>query len=279
VAQPPKKATKKAGGKAVQQPAAQPATVAPPKPAIDVKKIVKKPPEVVSLKETVDFKAAEAALETEGLKTNAFSGFFSKAQPSEVRVDSLTKIYEPVHRVRAVYEGKFEIAKDFTLQLDPDTTKVVIDEKIYKVEPPVAQGGMFSGGLASTLKLTGVETVDKRVEKAVYYNMNGVENATIGNYVKGKETVPFDSNKAASGRAQVLGTNFDASGLTDRVLTPDIVQRPQNAKKTLSEQISVEVQTVYFPKYKALVTSLKNSQQRSLIFSAVDKQILNTENF
>lgn len=276
-AQPaPQKAGKKAGKKAA--PAPQPTPQPAAKPAIDVKKIVKKPPEVVSLKETLDFKGAENALEAEALKVNAFAGFFSRPQPSEVRVDSLTKIYEPIHRVRALYEGKFEIAKDFTLPLDPGTVEVVIDGKSYKVEPSVAQGGIFGGGSGATLKLTGVETVDKRAEKAVYFNMNGVENTSISNYVKG-DTVAFDSKEAASGRSQVLGTNFDASDLTDRVLTPDIVQRPQNSKKTVSEQITVEVQTVYFPKYKALVTNLKNSQQRYLIFSAVDKQILSSESF
>jgi hypothetical protein len=37
--------------------------------------------------------------------------------------------------------------------------------------------------------------------------------------------------------------------------------------------------TVYYPKYKALVTNLKNNEQKYVIFSAVDKQVFSTETF
>jgi hypothetical protein len=256
---------------APQQPAKPPA----PTNTVDVKNIIKSPPKVATLDNIMDFKAAEKALE-DGLKTQAFSGLFSSVQPSEVRVDSLTMIYEPVHRVRAVYEGSFEVVKDFNLALDPDTVKVTIAGKSYDIKP-TGSGGLF-GGSSSSLKLTGTELVKKRREKAIYYDMNGVQKSNIDNYVRGKKTKTFDPSKKIP-RAQILGTQFDASGLTDQVITPEIVQRQQNAKKTIGEKITVDVDTIYFPKYKALVTNLKNSQQKYVIFSAADKQTFQTETF
>lgn len=270
--------------------AAQPAPVAPqpapiasapviaaapagPKP--DVKNIVRKPPVVVSLQETLDFAAAERELEG-GLKCKAFSGFFSSAQPSEVRVDSLVKFYEPVHMVRATYEGTFEVMKDFNLNLDPGTVKLSLDNKVYDIKE-VASGGAFGGG-SSTLKLTGMETVNKRVDKAMCYDMNGVQKSQIEIYVKGKQTLPFNPSKQMA-RTTILGTNFSAANLTDKVLTPDIVQRVNNAKRLVEEKITVDIQTIYYPKYKAQVTSLKNQQSKYLVFSAVDKQVFSTELF
>ena len=285
----------KATAAAVQKTAAQPAATAPapvpanqqapaapapaPKPAntVDVKNIIKSPPKVVTLDGAMDFKAAEQALEG-GLKVQAFSGLFSSPQPSEVRVDSLTMVYEPVHRVRAVYEGNFEVAKEFNLALDPDTVKVTIDGKSYDIKPVASGGGLFGGGGSSSLKLTGTEVVKKRKEKAVYYDMNGVLKNNVDAYVRGKKTKSFDPKKQIP-RAQILGTQFDASGLTEQVITPDIIQRQPNAKKTIDEKITVDIDTIYFPKYKALVTNLKNSQQKYVIFSAVDKQVFQTENF
>lgn len=270
-------------GKVIQQPAVQP--VAQPAPAqptkapavVDVKDIVRKPPVVVSLRESIDFKGAETALETEDLKTKAFSGFFGGPQAGEIRVDSVIKIYEPVHMVRAVYEGTFEVMKDFNLGLDNDTVKLVLDGKTYDVKP-VGGGGTFGGGAAPSIKLTGAETIKKRVEKGMYYDMNGVQKNNIEAYVKGKETVPYDPKKEMA-RTQVLGTNFSAANLTDKVLTPDIVKRLQNAKTTIGEKITVDIQTIYYPKYKALVTNLKGNQQKYVVFSGVDKQIFNTETF
>lgn len=271
------KAKKEPAPAPVAAPAPAPAPP-PPKPVIDVKKIIKSPPKVLAVEGTLDFKAAEHALVSEGLKTSAFSGFFSKAAATDVRVDSLTKIYEPVHMVRAVYEGTFEVVKDFNLNLDPNTVKVELAGKVHEVKPVAQGGGLFSSGASNALKLTGTETIKKRNEKAVYYDMNGVRKDNIGQYVKGKKTSPFNPEKEES-RTQVLGTHFDASHLTDLVLTPDIVQRVQNANKKLDEIITVDIQTVYYPKYKAVVTNLKNSQQRHLIFSAVDKQVLSAETF
>lgn len=283
------KAEKKTTGKAaktpapVAQPQPAPQPVAPAQPVAKIApnaladvKTIKSPPKILSLKETIDFKGAETALENEGLKTKAFAGFFSSPLPTEVRVDLLVKIYEPIHMVRAVYEGTFEVMKDFNLSLDPGTTKLVLDGKTYDITE-VASGGAF-GGSSAPLKLTGMETVKKRVEKAVYYDMNGVQKNNIQGFVQGKPTVSFDSGKTMP-RCQVLGTNFSALGLTDKVLTPDIVQRMQNAKNTVDERITVDIQTIYYPKYKATVTSLKNNQQKYLVFSAVDKQVMGTETF
>jgi len=273
-------------GKVIMQPGTpQPAVTAQPAPAqpakvvavIDVKDIIRKPPVVVSLRETVDFKGAEAALETEGLKAKAFSGLFGGPQASEIRVDSLVKVYEPIHMVRAVYEGTFEVMKDFNLALDMDTVKLVLDGKTYDTKA-VGTGGVFGGGAAPSIKLTGTETIKKRAEKGMYYDMNGVQKNNIEAYVKGKDSVPYDPKKEMA-RTQVLGTNFSAANLTDKVLTPDIIKRLQNAKTTIGERITVDIQTIYYPKYKALVTNLKNKQQKYLIFSAVDKQVFNTETF
>ena len=265
-------------GKAVHAPVKQQksASPAPTKPAIDVQNVIKRPPVVVSLRETVDFKGAETALDNEGLKTRAFSGMFNSAQPNEVRVDALTKVYEPVHMVRAIYEGEFEVMKEFTLQLDPGTVKLLLDGKPHDI-PPAVGGGTF-GGATSSLKLAGMENIKKRVEKGAYYDMNGVQKNNIENFIKGKDSIPFDPSKQVA-RTQVLATKFDASGLADKVMTPDIVQRVQNAKSTVKESITVDIQTIYYPKYKALVTNLKSQQQKYLIFSAVDKQILSTETF
>jgi|GEM_PF-2770261 len=258
----------------IQTPPAAPATVAKA-PTVQVSNIVTKPPVVVSLQETLDFAAAEKELES-GLKTKAFAGFFSSPLPQEIRIDALTKTYEPIHMVRATYEGTFEVMKDFVLNLDPGTAKLDLDGKKYDIKE-VASGGAFGGG-SSTLKLTGMETVVKRVEKAMTYDMNGVQKSQIEQFVKGKPTMPFNPSKAMP-RTTVLGTNFSAAGLTDKVLTPDIVQRVNNAKRTVDERITVDIQTIYYPKYKALVTSLKNNQQKALVFSAVDKQVFNTEVF
>jgi len=249
--------------------------VAPAGPKPDVKNIVRKPLVVVSLLETLDFAAAEKELEG-GLKCKAFSGFFSSAQPSEVRVDSLVKFYEPVHMVRAAYEGTFEVMKDFNLNLDPGTVKLSLDNKVYDIKE-IASGGAF-GGSSSNLKLTGMETVNKRVDKAVCYDMNGVQKNQIEIYVKGKQTLPFNTSKQMA-RTTVLGTNFSAANLTDKVMTPDIVQRVNNAKRLVEEKITVDIQTIYYPKYKAQVTSLKNQQSKYLVFSAVDKQVFSTELF
>jgi hypothetical protein len=255
-------------------PMPQPATsAAAPAPVIDVKNIVKSPPRIVTL-ESMDFKAAEAALESE-LKVRAFSGVFSSAQPNEVRVDSLTMVYEPVNMVRAVYEGTFEVVKEFNLSLDPGTVSLELAGKSHEIAE-VASGGMFGGG--SQFKITGTETVKKRIEKGLYYDMNGVQKNNLENYIKGKKIVSFDPAKQMP-RTQVLGTSFDASGLADKVLTPDIVQRQQNAKKTVEERITVDTMTVYYPKYKSMVTNLKNQQQKYLIFSGVDKQVFPTETF
>lgn len=259
------------------QPVMQPAPVAaPPKLSMDVKNVIRKPPAVVSPPEMIDFSGAEAALEKEGLKTRAFSGVFSSARPEEVRVDSLVKFYEPVHVVRATYEGTFEVMKDFTLPLDPGTTKLLLDSKSYDVTP-VASGGAFGGG-ASSIKLTGMETIVKRNEKASCYDMNGVQKNQIDNFVKGKVMQPFNPAKPMP-RTTVLNTAFSAANLVDRVMTPDLVQRQMNAKRTVDEKVTVDIQTVYYPKYKAVLTNLKNSQQKALIFSAVDKQVLGTETF
>lgn len=258
------------------KPAAAPAPAVPPKPPIDVKNIIKNPPKTMAVEAALDFKAAEHTLVNDGLKTQAFAGLFSRPQPSEVRVDSLTLVYEPVHMVRAVYEGTFEVTKDFNLALDPDTVKVELAGKAHEVKP-TAGGGLF-GGASNTLKLTGTETIKKRNEKAVYYDMNGVRKDHIGNHVKGKKTVAFDPHKDRA-RTAVLGTKFDASDLTDLVLTPDIVQRMQTANKLLDERITVDVQTIYYPKYKATVTNLKSNEQRNLVFSGVDKQVLPSEHF
>ncbi len=258
--------------------AAQQAPAPAKKQHIDVKNIVTSPPKILSLEETLDFSAVEHELEVKGLKTNAFSGFFSKAQPGDVRVDSLSKLYEPIHLVQAIYEGTFEVAKDFNLQLDPGTIKLDLDAKHYEIKPQVGGGGMFGGGPAPTLKLTGTETVKKRVEKAVSFDLNGVRKDNLANLVKGKKTVSFNPEKAMP-RTQILGTHFSPAHLTDLVLTPDLVQRQQNAKETKDERVTVDVQTIYYPKYKALVTNLKTNQQKYLIISAVDKQMLNTETF
>ena len=265
-------------------PAPAPAVAVAPAPApapgtvVDVKNIIKSPAKNVTLDGIIDFKAAEVALESEGLKTKAFSGIFSSAQAHEVRVDSLTMIYEPVNMVRAVYEGTFEVVKDFNLALDPDTTKVVIESKSYDIKPVASGGGLFGGGSSSSLKLTGTETINKRKEKGVYYDMNGVMKMNIETYIKGKKTAPFDPAKQMT-RTQVLATTFDASGLSDKVITPDIITRQLNAKKTVSEKITVDTMTVYYPKYKALVTNLKNNQQKYVVFSGVDKSLFSTETF
>jgi hypothetical protein len=108
--------------------------------------------------------------------------------------------------------------------------------------------------------------------------MNGVQKNNIEAYTKGKKTVKLDPSKQMP-RTQVLGTKFDASSLSDKVVTPEIIQRQQNAKKTMSEKITVDIMTVYYPKYKALVTNLKNNEQKYVIFSAVDKQVFSTETF
>ena len=97
-------------------------------------------------------------------------------------------------------------------------------------------------------------------------------------YVKGKQTLPFNTSKQMA-RTTILGTNFSAANLTDKVLTPDLVQRVNNAKRLVEEKITVDIQTIYYPKYKAQVTSLKNQQSKYLVFSAVDKQIFSTELF
>jgi hypothetical protein len=255
----------------VAPPAAQLAIApAPAAKTISVSNIVRKPSVVVSLQETMDFTAAEKELDS-GLKAKAFAGFFSSPPLNEVRVDSLTKIYEPVNAVRAVYEGTFEVMKEFTLNLDPGTTKLSLEGKSYDIKE-VASGG-------TSLKLTGAETITKRVEKGVYYDMKGVQKNQLEAIIKGKPTLPFNPAKAAGPRVQVFMSSFDSSGLTDRVLTPDLVQRVNNAKKTVDEKVTVEILTVYCPKYKATVTSLKNNQQKVLIFSAVDKQVFPTETF
>jgi len=283
---PAKKGAK--GAKAAPQPVApvmmrpvpqqvmQPMPVAPPRPSVDVKNIIRKPPAVVSPPEMIDFKGAEDALDREGLKTRAFSGVFSSAKPEEVRVDSLVKYYEPVHVVRATYEGTFEVMKDFTLSLDSGTTKILLDGKNYDVTP-VATGGTFGGG-ASSIKLTGMETIVKRNEKASCYDMNGVQKNQIDNYVKGKVMQPFNPAKPMP-RTTVLNTAFSAANLVDRVMTPDLVQRQMNAKRIVDEKVTVDIQTIYYPKYKAVLTNLKNNTQKALIFSAVDKQVLGTETF
>lgn len=257
----------------------QPTAKTVPSHSLDVKNIVKSPPKVMVVEESIDFKGAEHALEAEGLKTKAFSGVFSSPMPNEVRVDSLVKVYEPIHMVRAVYEGTFEVAKEFNLQLDSDTVKIDLDGKSYDIKPVAQAGsGLFGGSAAPSLKLTGTETVKKRNEKAVYYDMKGVLKPAIANYVSGKNTDSFNPSQQKA-RTEVLGTDFHATGLSDKVLTPDIILRQQNAKKTVSERITVDIQTIYYPKYKALVTNLKNSQQKYLIFSAVDKQVFGSETF
>ncbi len=265
-------------GRGDSQPLKAPEKKAPKQATIDVKNIVKNPPKIVSLRESIDFKGAEHALEGEALKTKAFSGLFSSAEAHEVRVDALTKIYEPIHMVRATYEGTFEADKEFNLQLDPDTVKVAIDKNTYDVKPPVANGGLFSGSSAPALKLTGTETIKKKSESGVYFDMKGMEKPMLEQLVKGKDTVPFDHKKKMP-RTQVLETTFNPSGVTDRVLTPQIIQRPPNSKKTVDEKITVDMMTVYYPKYKATVTHLKNNQQKVLIISAVDKQLLSNETF
>ena len=259
-------------------PAPKKAAPAPPKPVIDVKKIIRKPPVIVALKETLDFKGAEHALETEALKTKAFSGFFSSAQPSDVRVESLTKIYEPIHLVKATYKGIFEVVKDFNLQLDPDTVKVIVDKKVHDIKPSVATGGLFGGSSAPTLKLTGSQIVNKTAQKGVYHDLNWVEKPMLENYVTGKATVAFDPKKPRS-RTVILGTQARSGDHADRVMTPQIVQRPPTFKTLMEESITVETQTVYYPKYKALVANLKNNQKKYLFMSAVDKQILPSETF
>ncbi len=245
-------------------------------PQIDVKNIITKPYRVVSLKETIDFKGAENTLEQEGLKTKAFSSLFSSPQPQEVRVDSLVKIYEPVHISRVVYEGLFEVQKEFVLQLDPNTIKVSVGGKSFDVKP-VSQGGLF-GGSSTTIKITGIETIRNVEERGKYYNMNGVESTVVESAVKGKELVPFNPSKEMP-RTQVLTSSFKPSAARGELLTPDIVKRPSNIKNTLSEKITIETLTVYYPKYKALITNLKNGNQKYLIFSAVDKQVFSAETF
>ncbi len=256
------------GGK-TKPPGKQPAKM-------DVKDIEKKPRKNVSLKESIDFKGAEKALE-DGLKTKAFSGIFSSADPSDVRVDSLTKLYEPVHAVRAVYEGEFRVNKEFTLQADPDTVKLKLGGKSYDVKPPESGGGLFGGSSAPVLKLTGEQIVRKRVERGAYYDMKGVAKPNLEQLIKDKPTSPFDPKKEMK-RTEVLSTDFDPSGLEDKVMAPDIIQRPQSGK-TVSEKITVETLTVYYPKYKAVVTNIKSNQKKTLVISAVNKQTMGGEKF
>ncbi len=254
---------------------------APPKPsqvpALDVKKIITKPPVILALKESMDFKAAEDALESGGLKTKAFSGFFGGPQPTDLRVESLTKIYEPIHLIRATYRGIFEVLKEFNLPLDPDTIKVIMDSKVHDIESPPSAGGFFSSS-APTLKLTVSQIVNKVVEKSIYYDLNWAEKPVLENYIRDKPTVQFNPEKPIP-RSAVLGTQAAPQDYTTRVLTPQIIQRPPVYKTLMEESITIETQTIYYPKYKALVANLKNNQRKYLIISAVDKQILPSETF
>lgn len=276
----------KAGEKPKVGEAAAPVAQAPsaPQPAkstgptIDVKNIEIKGLEVVQLEETIDFKKAEKILEADGKKIEAFSGFFGKPEPSMIRVEELVMIYEPVHTMKATYEGSFEVEKNFPLTLDPGTVKFTFDEKDYKVEQPKEKKGFFSGD-AHVYQMNIVENVVKKNEKALYFNLNGIENSTIKNFVDGMKTVPFDVQSHISGRKQLLNTDFDPSGFKDRVLVVGLVNRPPMFKKMLKEKITVEPHTIYVPKYRVLCKNLKNNQTKYMFFSAADGKVFNTETF
>jgi len=209
-------------------------------------------PRTLQVIEKVDFSGAEKNAYEQRKKP--FSTFIFGPKKEDIKLMEFKKVYEPVYRATFFYEAYFDIETPFELNLNDKATEITIQ-------------GRKHGVTSKKFKLKTSQRIKCQKETTKYYDIKGVEKPEIKQLLDEKLS-SFDPSKVArNNKIDFVDPKIDTRIFGEKI-TDQMLDRPLNYLRCISEKMTVVPEIIYYRKYRAIYKNIKTDEIKTVFFSA-----------